>query len=102
MTPDKMIRIENGTISIKTGIAVIAIVIQVTVTIVGTYFGNKMALNNMDSKYTIITNNLQNEHLLLNRDISDLKDKYSDLKAIVSYRNEAVKPEEPRIRRHIR
>lgn len=98
MTQDKMIRIENGTISIKTGIAVISIVIQVTVTIVGTYFGNKMALNNMDSKYTIITNNLQNEHILLNRDISDLKDKYNDLKAIVSYRNEAVKPEEPRIK----
>ena len=99
---DNMIRIENGSISIKTGVVVIVFIVQLTVTILGTYYGNRMALNNMDNKYNIITNNLMNQDVLLGRDISDLQEKYDDLKAVISYRNEAVKPEEPKIRRHIR
>ena len=96
--PKSMIRIDNGTISVKTGVAIVAIVIQGLTTYFASYYGNKMALNNMDNKYARITDNLSNKDLLLDKDIDALKEKYQDLKSVLSYRNEAIKPEETTIR----
>jgi len=88
-----MASIEKQTISLTKAATLMFFVGNLLVTALGAYWGNKLALERMDSRFRIMELEYRQADELIKRDVSEIQKKV-DL-AVNSYIGKAIMPREP-------